>query len=98
MNGQLPVFRKLCARQQLAVYRQYPRLMPRLLEWGLGAEDAQALAYNATLLYYALETQPPLRKPAEVLEQYTVGEIAELCEIYARVASGELEYGEVIAE
>lgn len=89
-GGNLPAFRRLCAREQLALLREYPRLLPRLLHWGLSAEDAQALAYNAALLYRVVEGIP---SPAAVLERYSLGEIAALCEAYRRVASGELEYG-----
>lgn len=89
-----PAFRRLCAREQLALLREYPRLMPRLLQWGLSAGDAQALAYNAVLLYKTMEVQPPLRSPGQVLERYSIGEIADLCETYHQVAAGELEYGE----
>lgn len=88
-----PAFRRLCACGQLAVLREYPRLMPRLLGWGLGIEDAQALAYNATLLYRTAQVTPPLRSPAEVLDRYSLGEIAELCDTLRKVAAGELEYG-----
>lgn len=93
-RGKRPAFRRLCAREQLALQKEYPRLMPRLLDWGLGVEDAQALAYHAALICRVLQTEPPLNHPGEVLERYSVGEIAELCETYARVERGELEYGE----
>lgn len=96
MNGRenLPAFRKLSALAQLELLREYPRLMPRLLELGLGLEDARALAYNAALLYKAAELSPPPAGAEEIFERYSLGEIARLCEAYHRVAAGELEYGE----
>lgn len=90
----LPVFRKLCAREQLELDREYPRLVPYLTALGLGADDALAVSHNATLLHKALETEPPLPSPRAVLEGYSLGEIAELCELYRAVEAGELEYGE----
>lgn len=88
-----PAFRRLCAREQLLLLREYPRLLPRLLGWGLEPGDALALAYNTALLYRAAAVKPPFGSPADVLERYSLDEIAALCEDYHRVAAGELEYG-----
>lgn len=96
MSKTMPVFRRLCAREQITLQKEYPRLIPRLLDWGLGAEDALALAYNATLLRRVLQAEPPLNNSAEVLERYSIGEIAALCETYTKVERGELEYGEAV--
>ena len=92
MSG-LPAFRKLCALEQLELNRAYPRLLPLLLRRGLAPEDALAVAYNATLLYRVLERTPPFGRPADLLAQYSLDEIAALCETYRRVERGELEYG-----
>lgn len=96
--GKLVVFRRLNAREQLELLREYPRLVPRLARWGLGPDDALAVAWNAALLYRVLAAQPALKSPGEVLERYSLGEMAELCETYEQVAAGELEYGEGEAE
>ena len=57
-KGKLPAFRRLCAREQLALLREYPKLVPRLARWGLGADDALAVAWNCALLHGVLEAEP----------------------------------------
>lgn len=89
----LPAFRQLCAEQQLCLLGDYPRLIPRLMAKGLSLEDGAAVAYNAALLYRVAEVVPPLKSPADVLNRYSLGEIADLCEAYRLVAAGDLEYG-----
>ena len=93
-QGSLPAFRRLAALGQLELLRDSAGLIPRLMEMGLDVENAQALAYNAELLYRVVEAQPPLGNAWDVLTRYDLGEIAALCEAYDRVAAGELEYGE----
>lgn len=88
--GRLPAFRKLAAETELRVLRDYPRLLPRLRALGAPPEDAQALAWNCTLLGHVLEGC----SPQAVLRRYSLEEIAELCEAYRDVAAGQLEYGE----
>lgn len=90
----LPAFRRLGALEQLRLRREALPLLPRLLRLGAEPEDALALAYNAALLYRTMEAEPPFSSPEAVLERYSLGEIADLCETYRRVAAGELEYGE----
>lgn len=81
-------FRKLSAKEQLAVLREYPGLVPGLCARGLGAEDALALAHNATLLFHAAAG---FSSPEEVLSRLSLGEIAAQCARYER---GEFEDGE----
>lgn len=92
MSAQMPVFRMLSARQQIALLRQYPKLMPRLLHWGLSAQDAQALAWNAALLFTAMQADPPFASPAEVFERYSLDDIAALCTQYHQKAGGTEQY------
>lgn len=91
--NEMPEFKKLSAKEQLKLEREYPKLLPVLLQLGLGAEDAVAVSYNCTLLYRVLAVSPPLDSPAGVLERYDLGEIAQLCGDYRRVCVGVLEYG-----
>lgn len=93
MRREAPAFRQLCAREECQLLQEYPRLLPRLLGWGLPPEDAVAVAFNATLLYRVAQVAPPFSRPGEVLERYSLDEIATLCDTYRQVAAGELEYG-----
>ncbi len=70
----------LSATQELAVLRQAPALIPGLMRSGLSLEDAAALAHNATLLYYAFNSQnKEISSPKAVLEQMSLAEIADGC-------------------
>lgn len=93
MTGELPAFKRLSADTQLQLLREYPKLLPRLLKKGLEPDDAMAVAYNAALLFRVLDVSPPVTSPWEVLTRYSLGEIAELCEIHTQVEAGCLEYG-----
>lgn len=73
--------RRLSAREELTLLRRAPALIPFLVRQGLSLEDSAALAHNAALLSLALEEGP--RSPRQVLEAFSLTEIAELCEEYA---------------
>lgn len=79
--------KKLSARAELALLKDYKKQLPTLLEYGLEIEDAVAIAWNSTLLAAVFG----LDSGDEILERYSLDEIAELCELYN---SGD-EYGEV---
>ena len=83
----------LSAERQLSLEQSFPALLPALMGRGLGLEDALALAHNITLLFLALRPKEPLMAPLEVLTNYSLGEIARLCEQYGRMESGEEEWG-----
>ena len=70
---------RLSARQELEALRRSPSLLPRLLRYGLGAQDAIALAGNACMVWVALGEQRP-KTPECVLELFSLSEIAALCE------------------
>jgi len=70
--------RPLNARRELEVLKRAPSLLPYLLKQGLKVPDAVALATNACLLHLALEDGPGT--PREVLERFSLSEIAYLCE------------------
>jgi len=72
------ILRPLCARRELEVLKRAPSLLPYLLKQGLEAHDAVALATNACLLFHALEDGH--KTPREVLERFSLSEIAFLCE------------------
>lgn len=72
--------RRLSAKEELAVLRGAPRLLPYLMGQGLALEDAAALAHNAALLAFALKKGPAT--PKKVLETLSLDEIAALCEEY----------------
>lgn len=85
------VLHKLCTKEQLAVLRDYVGLVPGLCARGLGAEDALALAYNTTLLFYAGED---FSSPEEVLSRLSLGEIAAAC---VRYEQGDFDGKEAMA-
>lgn len=93
MKNSLEQLGKLCAREQLAVLRDYPSLIPGLCAGGLAAEDAVAVAHNAALLYYAMRPEAKFSSPEEVLGRFSLEEIAELCALQDRIQRGELECG-----
>lgn len=76
----LKSLQKPAASGQLEVLRQYPRLLPVLLIWGLEVQDAVAVAYNVALLHRAAVFDPPVASPRALLDCLSLGEIAELCE------------------
>ena len=82
------VLRPLTARQELEALRRSPALLPMLMKSGLGVEDATALAGNACMAWLALGEERPAR-PEQILEQFSLGEIAALCEQIAN-ESGEV--------
>jgi hypothetical protein len=73
----------LSAREELAVRREAPGLIPGLCAKGLSLEDAVALAHNITLLYYAGAAKPAFSSPEDVLERLSLAEIAAACAQYA---------------
>ena len=73
------------ARQELEVLRRYPALLPMLIRCGLSAQDALAIAWNTCLVWVALEERRPAT-PEGVLERFSLGEIAALCEELGEVA------------
>jgi len=88
------VMRPMSARDQLEAERRYPAMLPGLLDRGLSQADAVAVAYNTSFLYGALELTPPPAGPEELLERFSLGQIARLCEEY-EAARGGLEALEV---
>jgi len=74
--------RPLHATDQLAVNRRWPALLPGLMRKGLSLQDAAALAHNVTFLFYALELDAPPRSPADLLDHFSLSQIARLCEAY----------------
>jgi hypothetical protein len=54
-------------------------------------EDAVALAHNAAALSRAME--PPFDSPRAVLEQLSLGEIADWCALYGQFERGDYECG-----
>ena len=86
-------FQKLSAAQEISLLRGHPRMINYCVHLGLNLEDALALAYNSTLLYLALECEQPLASPRDVLERFSLSEIAALCDDYAAVKEGTLEFG-----
>jgi len=77
----------LSARQELEVLRLSPALLPMLMRRGLGVRDAIALAGNACVVWFALGEQRPAR-PEGVLERFSLGEIADICEELASRTQG----------
>lgn len=75
--------RLLNAKNEISLAAAATALLPRLLRLGLAPEDALALAHNAALLYYALDLADGGGKPMDVLEHYSLAEIARLCARYA---------------
>ena len=78
MSGKVKLHR-LSAKQELEVLRRSPVLLPRLLRYGLGAQDAIALAGNLCIVWAALGEERP-ETPESVLEIFSLSEIAALCE------------------
>ncbi|MDR2933080.1 MAG: hypothetical protein LBV27_08240 [Oscillospiraceae bacterium] len=93
MSGGNPALVRLSAREQLAVKRDYPELVPLLCGYGLSVEDAAAVAYNTTLVYYALAGRDDLSSPEGLLGVFSLEEIADLARAAAAVQEGTLEYG-----
>lgn len=93
MSAAFPPLFPLSASRRLRLERMFPALIPALTGQGLGLEDAVAVAHNAALLFLALRPSPPLSCPEEVLERFSLREIAALCEQYGRLESGEEEWG-----
>ena len=76
---------RLSAAQELEVLQHSPAMLPGLLRCGLGAQDAIALAGNAYMVWLALGKRRP-KTPEGVLERFSLGEIAAICEQLASVA------------
>ena len=76
--------RPLTAAEELGVIRRSPYLLPFLLSQGLALDDALPLAHNATLLSYSLEENI---SPREILETFSLSQIAELCADYHEEAA-----------
>lgn len=70
---------RLAAREQLAIRREYPSLIPGLCARGLSVAEAAAVAHNVTFLYYALMPEKAFASPEEVLSSLSLEEIAEQC-------------------
>ena len=89
MSAGKPALRRLCARQELEVLRRSPALLPTLLRYGLSAHDAIALAGNACLVWAVLEDG--LQSPEEVLERFSLSEIADICEELGQITDNKLQ-------
>lgn len=88
-----PPIKKLNARSQLMVKRDFPLLIPLLEGYRLPKDDAEAIAFNATLLYHALEGGAKPLSPEDILDIWTLEEIAEFCTLIHELQAGEYEYG-----
>ena len=84
MSGGKIRLRPLSARQELEVLRRAPSLLPYLMRYGLELDDAMALAGNACLVHAAMEDGPKV--PFEVLEMFSLSQIAALCEALEGIA------------
>ena len=84
-----PKLSRLSAKQELELLRRYPSLLPGLLRYGLGAQDALALAGNVCMVWAALGEQRP-KTPADVLGHFSLSEIAALCEELEKAARTEV--------
>lgn len=60
------------------------RLTPMLLNNGVAAEQAQALACNCVLLWQVLEDGEAGNVPEDILRRFTLEQIADLCRLYAK--------------
>lgn len=58
------------------------RLTPMLLNNGVAAEQAQALACNCVLLWQVLEDGEAGNVPEDILRRFTLAQIADLCRLY----------------
>jgi hypothetical protein len=85
--------RPLAAKEQLAVRREAPGLIPGLCARGLSLEDAVALSHNITLITYAGLADPAFSSPEEVLDRLSLEEIAAACARYADNSGEEIEQG-----
>jgi hypothetical protein len=83
----------LAAKEQLAVRREAPGLIPGLCALGLSLEDAVALSHNITLIAYAGLADPAFSSPEDVLERLSLEEIAAACTQYADHSGEEIEQG-----
>jgi|GEM_PF-2780653 len=85
--------KKLNAREQLMVKRDCPVLAAAIKSYGIEATAADAIAYNSAVVYYALgkEDRPPAL--ADLLDIYSLEEIAEICKAAQQVQEGEMECG-----
>ena len=70
--------RGLSAAQELQLERWRRENENTLAGWGLFGEDAAALAENAALVFAGVEPQRPFRDRREVLERFSLSEIARL--------------------
>ena len=84
MSGGKIRLRPLSARQELEVLRRAPSLLPYLMRYGLELDDALALAGNACLVHAAMVDGPKV--PFEVLEAFSLSQIAALCEALEGIA------------
>ena len=90
--GRVFPFCKQTARQRLAIERRAAGLLPALMGYGLSGEEARALAYNCVLLWQTLRGEAAPESPEAVLDTFTLGQIARLCEGYWR--QGDLPFGD----
>lgn len=82
MGGQDMVLRGLSAAQELLMSRWQRENENTLAGWGLSGEDAAALAENAALVFAGVEPLRPFRDPREVLERFSLAEIARLVQCW----------------
>ena len=85
----MPKLSRLSAKQELEVLKRYPSLLPGLLRCGLEAQDAIALAGNVCMVWVALGAERP-KAPGNVLEHFSLSEIAALCEELEKLARTEV--------
>lgn len=71
--------KKLFAWDELSINSEVSKLIPTLLEKGLSIEDASALANNAVFVYF-IEKAEHIKSPYNVLEWYSLRDIAQICE------------------
>ena len=84
-------FRSLTALDELRQPLLERELSAKLIAYGLPADDADAVAHNTVLLYFALNWNKNSNNVFELLSVYSLGEIAELCENYHDWCAGTFE-------
>lgn len=86
---EFPPLRKLNALEEIRIPALSGNVLPILLRRGLAPQDAVAVAGNAALLCLALDK----KTPGDILGNYSLEEIATLCEAQREVQAGNTEYG-----
>ena len=84
-------FRKLNALDELGLAARSRELSARIIALGVAEEDADAVAQNTALLHVALRREAPRGDAFELLECFSLEELAELCENYRDWCAGLLE-------